>query len=117
MRRSLSGRVLRVATNSTLFQLFANVTGRANFGEGLMKIQTYEVKALPIVSPNLLSAELCEEALENVAMLNLDSDDGRELDKIIFDALGLTTGERHAVYEAVFDLVSKRLQRAQTITN
>ena len=43
-------------------------------------------------------------------------DDRRELDNIIFDALGLTTGERDAVYEAVIDLVSKRLQSAQTIT-
>lgn len=30
--------------------------------------------------------------------------------------VGLTTGERDVVYEAVIDLVSKRLQRAQTIT-
>ncbi len=48
---------------------------------------------------------------------NLSSNvDRRELDKIIFDALGLTTGERDAVYEAAIDPVSKRLQRAQTIT-
>ena len=40
----------------------------------------------------------------------------RELDNIIFDARGLTQGERDAVYEAVIDLVSKRLHRAQTIT-
>ena len=42
-------------------------------------------------------------------------DDRREIDSIIFDALGLTTGERDAVYETVIDLVSKRLQRPQTI--
>jgi len=40
----------------------------------------------------------------------------RELDNIIFDALGLTIGELDAVYEAVIDLVSKRLKRAQSIT-
>ncbi len=43
--------------------------------------------------------------------------DRRELDAIIFDALGLTAGEREAVYEAVVDLVSKRLQKAQTISS
>ncbi|QQS33859.1 MAG: hypothetical protein IPM50_04580 [Acidobacteriota bacterium] len=42
--------------------------------------------------------------------------DRRDLDNVIFDALGLTASERDAVYEAVIDLVSKRLQRAQTIT-
>jgi len=31
-------------------------------------------------------------------------------------SLDLTTAERDAVYEAVIDLDSKRLQRAQTIT-
>ena len=36
---------------------------------------------------------------------------------MVFDANGLTNGERDAVYEAVIDLVSKRLQRAQTITH
>ncbi len=36
----------------------------------------------------------------------------RALEAIIFDALGLTAGEREGVYEAVIDLVSKRLQKA-----
>ncbi len=43
--------------------------------------------------------------------------DRRQLDDIVFDALGLTMGEREAVYEAVVDLVSKRLQKANTIAS
>lgn len=102
--------------NSTITQLFANVSGRANFGGGLMKIQTYEVAAFSVFDPKLLPIDECLTALEEAEMLDLDSDDRRELDNIIFDALGLTTGERDAVYEAVIDLVSKRLNRAKTIT-
>lgn len=98
-------------------QLFANVSGRANFGEGLMKIQTYEVARLPVIDPAVLNADAAREVMENAGALNLGEDDRRELDNIIFDALGLTTGERDAVYGAVIDLVSKRLQRAQTITS
>jgi hypothetical protein len=37
--------------------------------------------------------------------------DRRELDNIIFDALGLTQGERDAVYEAVIELVRQRLEK------
>ena len=81
-----------------------------------MKIQTYEVAAFSVFDPKLLSASECSSVITNAEMLNLESDDRRELDNIIFDALGLTTGERDAVYEAVIDLVSKRLNRARTIT-
>jgi hypothetical protein len=108
---------ITASANSTVFQLFANVAGRANFGDGLMKIQTYEVKTIPIVSPNLLSVSDCKSVLLNGQTFNLESNERRVLDEIIFDALGLTTGEREAVYEAVIDLVSKRLKKAQTITS
>jgi len=33
-------------------------------------------------------------------------------DDVVFDALGLTTGEREAVYEAVVELVQARLKKA-----
>ena len=35
-----------------------------------------------------------------------------ELDAVVFDALGLTQGERDAVYEAVIALVTQRLAKA-----
>lgn len=38
--------------NSTVFWLFQNIIGRTSFGEGLLKIQTYEFQNLPIVIPN-----------------------------------------------------------------
>jgi hypothetical protein len=33
------------------FQLFLNIIGRANNGDGLMKLQTFEVAKLLILSP------------------------------------------------------------------
>ncbi len=47
-------------------------------------------------------------------MLDL-SDDRRALDAIIFDALGLTQGERDGVYEAVVNLVESRLRKARSL--
>jgi hypothetical protein len=40
---------------------------------------------------------------------------GRDLDTIIFDTLGLTKGERDAVYEAVVSLVCARLEKARSV--
>ena len=37
------------------------------------------------------------------------------VDKFTFDSLGLTQGERDAVYEAVIDLVEFRLKKAKSL--
>jgi len=41
--------------------------------------------------------------------------DHRELDNIIFGALGLTSSEREEVYQAVVELVSNRLKKARSV--
>jgi hypothetical protein len=38
------------------------------------------------------------------------------LDDIVFSVLGLTKGERDAVYEAVIDLVESRLKKAESLS-
>ena len=43
--------------------------------------------------------------------------DRRALDEVVFDVLGLTGGEREAVYEAVVALVRARLEKAQSLKN
>ena len=106
---------LAVSANSSILQLSANITGRANFGGGLMKIQTYEVADLMILEPSLLGENDCRKALTVAERLDLRDDDRRTLDSIIFDALGLTRGERDAVYEAVIGLVEARLKKADSV--
>ena len=41
--------------------------------------------------------------------------DRRVLDAAVFDVLGLTAGEREAVYEAVVELVRRRLEKAKSV--
>ena len=45
---------LCAAMNSTMFQLIMNTEGRANFGEGVLEIQTYETAGTKIVALDLL---------------------------------------------------------------
>jgi hypothetical protein len=42
---------LAILLNSIIFQFFANMMGRSNFGGGLLKIQTYEVADLLTIDP------------------------------------------------------------------
>ncbi len=57
----------------------------------------------------------CRKALLNTDRLDLQAPDRRALDEVVSDVLGLTAGEREAVYEAVVNLVRARLERAQSV--
>ncbi len=113
--------------NSIFYPFFLEMQTRSyGGGGGPIDATVEEIQGLLVVDGSLgqsISPQLMER-LEAFAQRTLgtistevDQPDRRELDNIIFDALGLTTGERDAVYEAVIDLVSKRLNRARNITN
>ena len=105
---------LCASLNSSLFQLMVNMAGRSNFGGGLLKIQTYEVSELLCLDPKTFAFEDAEVFTSTAwEMLDL-SDDRRALDAIIFDALGLTQGERDGMYEGVVNLVEARLRKAKS---
>ncbi len=94
-----------------------NVSGRSNFGGGLLKIQAYEVSDLLCVRPDALvvtSSEIFSSTSWDVLS---PSPNRRTLDTIIFDALNLTQGEREAVYEAVIELVEARLEKANSLSS
>jgi len=63
----------------------------------------------------LLDSVPCRKALLNADRLDLQAPDRRALDEVVFDMLGLTAGEREAVYEAVVNLVRARLEKAQSV--
>lgn len=105
---------LTLLCNSTLAQLSINVLGRANFGDGLLKIQTYEVADLLIPHPKLLKASVDEE-IQNAGLVNYGDADRAALDNIVCDAMGLTMEERRGIYEASVDLVHSRLSKARSI--
>ena len=103
------------ALNSTVSQLMFNISGRANFGGGLMKIQTFEIESLQIVNPELLPEP--HESVFNAAdwdVLN-PSAARRHIDAAVYDALGLTAEEREAVHAGVAELVGNRKRRAGSV--
>ncbi|GBC79469.1 hypothetical protein HRbin09_00688 [bacterium HR09] len=106
--------------NSTFAILQREIIGLANLGEGGLKFSAHDV-ALFLVSPELTTLHV-EAAFLRMASRpalpiaeELRQPDRRALDDVVFDVLGLTTGEREAVYEAVMELVRTRLEKARSV--
>jgi hypothetical protein len=106
--------------NSTFAVLQREIIGLVNLGDGALKFSGDDIK-LFLLSENLPSDEienLFRECAERDALdfqQELEKEDRRALDEVVFDALGLTKGERDGVYEAVIRLVEDRLKKASSL--
>jgi hypothetical protein len=105
-------------------------SGRVGFGGGLLKIQTYELKRLPVIEVPITDAKYFKEEKKSIfeecgidpkSAVPIEEQepnplpDRAELDKIVFDALELTEGERKEVYRAVCRLVWNRISKANSV--
>ncbi len=109
---------------SSLQVLFRELYGRSNLGQGALKTEGVDIVQLIAVKPKLLKVRqddirqaLKQLALRHIMPLQSEvvSSDRRALDNIVFRVLGLTPGERDAVYEAVISLVEARLKKAKSV--
>ena len=106
---------LCAALNSTVCQLIVNLEGRVNFGGGMLELAAYEIANIAIVNPELLpelDAAIFDS--EDWDVLTPSAERWR-IDGMVFDALGLTAGERIAVHEGVAELVGNRKRRAGSV--
>ena len=121
--------------NSTLTWLFVETLGRRGLGGGGVRILVEDLKRTPLlIHPNhfgleankelqAVFTELTSRSVGNIRTEITKNDEGifdvspdrRALDAVIFDALGLTQGERDGVYEAVVNLVEARLRKARSL--
>jgi type I restriction-modification system DNA methylase subunit len=113
--------ILLAILNSTITSLFLEIHGRLP-GAGLLAIQAYEMKKLPILNTEKLSekerqrienafSKICEA--QNKGDDKLEQEARKELDNAVFDVLGLTEDERKQVYEGLEYLRRMRLQRKE----
>lgn len=126
--------------NSTVVALFREIYGRTSLGGGALKLEVLDLQAFPMFKRNTL--EINKAKLEKVLNSILDRpiksifeecginpnkpireqepkplSDRKELDDIIFDALGLIKEEQKKVYWAVCELVKQRLEKARSLDN
>lgn len=122
---------IEVFLNSFVSYLFQVNMGRVGFGGGLLKIQTYEVKRIFVMELDTKNMKyfkfnsnksIFEECgIDPKSKIPIEDQepkpfpDRAELDKIVFDALGLSDGERKDVYRAVCRLVWNRISKAKSV--
>ena len=109
-----------LATNAITCSLFLELGSRTGLGEGLLDLTVYELAdCLVFVPPesNNIQRVIEKNRFRDFLPLRqeIQNENRKELDNIVFDALGLTQGERDAVYEAVIQLVEARLKKANSV--
>jgi hypothetical protein len=104
---------LAVSLNSTMTTLFLELGSRTGLGEGLLDMTVYEVANCLVLHPSLVQATPLFDRPTQSIFDEVHQPDRRALDEVVFDVLGLTAGEREAVYEAVVNLVRARAGEGQ----
>ena len=107
--------LLAVSLNSTMTTLFLELGSRTGLGEGLLDMTVYEVANCLVLHPSLVQATPFFDRPTQSIFSQIHQPDRRALDEVVFDVLGLTPGEREAVYEAVVNLVRARLEKARSV--
>ncbi|MEM4142826.1 MAG: hypothetical protein QW445_01620 [Candidatus Bathyarchaeia archaeon] len=111
--------ILAGILNSSLTALLAELHGRF-YGGGVLELEIYECKDLPVLNPEKLSEKerrKIEEAFSKVCAAQnkgdakLEQEARVELDNAVFDALKLKDKERKQVYEGLESLRRMRLSR------
>jgi hypothetical protein len=121
--------------NSTMVWFGKELHGRKVLGEGGLSSLGVDLVNIQVVNPEVVSRKILNSFnrlrsrnIENIfTELGFDPNhpireqepnplpDRKELDDIVFDALGLTEQERKEVYWAVAELVKARLDKAKSV--
>ena len=131
------GKSICAILNSSLMSLIIEMSGRRTLGQGALDISTGDYEKLWIVDPRKLSKETLKELEEKLVRLSkrpvrdifeeigtgtpetmqLDrvKPDRRDLDKVVFNILGLTEEQQLEVYKALIDLVKSRIEMARSV--
>lgn len=103
--------------NASLTHFLAELNGRVNLGEGALDNMTYEAEQILIADPLLLNGLsigcLGKRRISNW-LHESKMEDRAFIDKRIFDILGLPFSYLTDLYSAIGQLVSNRLNRANT---
>jgi len=114
---------LLASLNATWTRMYIEMMTRQLTGaQAVADTNVYVVKETPIFDFRKISSSAFADIVKAYDKLRVrssvsiflekDYSDRRDLDNIIFDILGLTKGEREAVYEEIIKLVEARLKKA-----
>jgi len=107
--------------NSPIAAMMFEIYNRAGLGEGARSLMVSDYADVPCLKQGVHPEKASDimEAISRSSPRNLRTPQERKwetLDTAIFDVLGLTRGEREAVYEALIELVESRLKKADSLS-
>ena len=117
--------------NSTIYHLYSECMTRSGLGLGARSLMVFEVnqhkvlnieklKTLPLLNRSIFNI-FQESGIDPTSPIPIEEQepqplpDRKELDDVIFDALGLDAEERKEVYRAVCRLVWNRVSKARSV--
>ncbi|MHA1657854.1 MAG: hypothetical protein ACTSUT_01865, partial [Promethearchaeota archaeon] len=138
LKKNIDKKSTILLLNSTLSLTLLEITGRKTFAVGVMYIYGPEFRNCLLLNPLIVKNKLDKNIYTQLAYRPIKSifeecgidpkskipiekqepkpmSDRAELDKIVFDALGLTEEERKEVYRAVCRLVWNRISKAKSV--
>ncbi|MBL7148925.1 MAG: SAM-dependent DNA methyltransferase [Candidatus Cloacimonetes bacterium] len=101
-----------LALNHTLQNLFIEVNGRINLGDGVLDNMTYEAEECPIIKDLEINKieKLFERKVKSISE-EVKLKDRQELDKAVLEALDLKPEEYLSrIYEGLTEMVKERLE-------
>ncbi|MEO1995209.1 MAG: DNA methyltransferase [Planctomycetaceae bacterium] len=110
---------LIVQLNSTWGMLQRELLGLTNLGDGALKFSVYDLVLFDIVRD--LDVGACSQAWDHLSQRvqthpeqELWQSDRMDVDRVVFDALGLSASQSEQVRVAVCELVERRLAKSRT---
>lgn len=106
--------------NSSVAWLLREATGRKNLGGGMLKAEAVDLKSIPLYIDLKATTEIKAVARQLskrqalVPMEEIDSDEHRSLDTLIFDYLKMDRRRRQSVVESLRQRIADRISKAQT---
>lgn len=118
-RNNIIAKRLWIFLNSSLAWLLRETTGRKNLGGGMLKAEAIDLKALPIYLE--LDEKYCDKVLEVLekreatnTLEEMTTSHHKQIDKIVFDLIGLNDRERNYVTEKLSEMIRRRSEKSRT---
>lgn len=107
--------------NSTVTEFFVEILGKSGYGEGVIELMKHNLEDIPVLDPKLLGQQFRKTLSNSFQILLKESrlthdvtDIRREIDGVIFDALGIDQRELSAMYENLKTMREKRKNKVNT---
>jgi adenine-specific DNA-methyltransferase len=107
--------------NSTIGWLIREVSGRKNLGGGMLKAEAIDLKSYPLYFNFEIDDEVIDTLIQKCSLrenqnslIEINSIEHKEIDLIVFKALGFNTKESIEIISKTNELINNRVNKSKT---